>query len=224
MSSLSSAASSTAGCGQWFVHIIIIIINHIGNHHHYNDRHHLPFQGVDKLFPDDCGRLDNGRGALCFGDAVLCRQSKTIAIITNVIFSPLEDFWRHCVRYWWSGRQKNVKAIRKSELERRQEVRSDPPRVQGHQDLFIRIIWLKESPMMTDNQDQQASPSWRPTFDDDNQERAWMEYGSLEAKTTTSAGWTTPGQRFQPWPSWQSLPQLPRLSSSSVSSSWTSTP
>ena len=34
-------------------------------------------QGVDKLFPDDCGRLDNGRGALCFGDAVLCRQRKS---------------------------------------------------------------------------------------------------------------------------------------------------
>ena len=30
--------------------------------------------------------------------------------------------------------KKNVKAIRKSELERRREVRSDPPRVQGHQD------------------------------------------------------------------------------------------
>jgi hypothetical protein len=31
-------------------------------------------QGIDNLFPDDCGRLDSGVGALCFGDAVLCRQ------------------------------------------------------------------------------------------------------------------------------------------------------
>jgi len=35
-------------------------------------------QGVDKLFPDDCGRLDSGRGALCFGDAVLCRQRTSL--------------------------------------------------------------------------------------------------------------------------------------------------
>ena len=33
-------------------------------------------QGVDSLFPDDCGRDDKGMGKLCFGDAVLCRQSK----------------------------------------------------------------------------------------------------------------------------------------------------
>ena len=33
-------------------------------------------QGVDNLFPDDCGRFDTGIGKLCFGDATLCRQSK----------------------------------------------------------------------------------------------------------------------------------------------------
>ena len=33
-------------------------------------------KGKDKLFPDDCGRQDDGKGKLCFGDPELCRQSK----------------------------------------------------------------------------------------------------------------------------------------------------
>ena len=32
--------------------------------------------GKDKLFPDDCGRQDDGKGKLCFGDPELCRQSE----------------------------------------------------------------------------------------------------------------------------------------------------
>ena len=37
-------------------------------------------EGRDKLFPDDCGRLDNGKGALCFGDPALCRASKSCVL------------------------------------------------------------------------------------------------------------------------------------------------
>jgi hypothetical protein len=33
-------------------------------------------EGRDKLFPDDCGRFDDGKGKLCFGDPALCRESK----------------------------------------------------------------------------------------------------------------------------------------------------
>ena len=36
----------------------------------------LRAEGRDKLFPDDCGRLDDGKGKLCFGDPELCRQSE----------------------------------------------------------------------------------------------------------------------------------------------------
>ena len=36
----------------------------------------LRAEGRDPLFPADCGRLDDGKGKLCFGDPDLCRASK----------------------------------------------------------------------------------------------------------------------------------------------------
>jgi hypothetical protein len=36
----------------------------------------LRAEGKDKLFPDDCGRQDDGTGKLCFGDPDLCNASK----------------------------------------------------------------------------------------------------------------------------------------------------
>ena len=36
----------------------------------------LRSEGRDPLFPADCGRDDDGKGKLCFGDPDLCRASK----------------------------------------------------------------------------------------------------------------------------------------------------
>ena len=36
----------------------------------------LRSEGRDPLFPADCGRDDEGKGKLCFGDPDLCRASK----------------------------------------------------------------------------------------------------------------------------------------------------
>ena len=38
----------------------------------------LRSQGRDELFPSDCGRDDEGKGKLCFGDPDLCRASKLL--------------------------------------------------------------------------------------------------------------------------------------------------
>ena len=38
----------------------------------------LRAEGRDKLFPDDCGRQDDGKGKLCFGDPDLCRARESI--------------------------------------------------------------------------------------------------------------------------------------------------
>ena len=43
--------------------------------------------GKDKLFPDDCGRQDDGKGKLCFGDPELCRQSEHFIIYQWTHFS-----------------------------------------------------------------------------------------------------------------------------------------
>ena len=40
--------------------------------------------GIDKLFPDDCGRdTDKGTGKLCFPDGKLCENSKLKSFCTN---------------------------------------------------------------------------------------------------------------------------------------------
>ena len=55
--------------------------------------------GQDSLFPD-CGRQDNGRGALCFGDAVLCNQRKFLLLLFGFIWKNLELIPSEQGRVW----------------------------------------------------------------------------------------------------------------------------
>jgi len=56
----------------------------------------LRAEGRDKLFPDDCGRQDDGKGKLCFGDPDLCRARTSLFGVErfgghNYYFSWLDE-------------------------------------------------------------------------------------------------------------------------------------
>jgi len=57
--------------------------------------------GKDKLFPDDCGRQDDGKGKLCFGDPELCRQR------TNLF--GVESFGGHNYYFSWLDEDAKVR-------------------------------------------------------------------------------------------------------------------
>jgi len=57
--------------------------------------------GKDKLFPDDCGRQDDGKGKLCFGDPDLCRQR------TNLF--GVESFGGHNYYFSWLDEDAKVR-------------------------------------------------------------------------------------------------------------------
>merc|ERR1711953_79519 len=52
-------------------------------------------EGRDKLFPDDCGRQDDGKGKQCFGDPALCRQRTNLAGVQQ--FGGHNYYWKRCM-------------------------------------------------------------------------------------------------------------------------------
>ena len=50
----------------------------------------LRSQGRDSLFPDDCGRDDEGKGKLCFGDHDLCRASHLCRLFGDLEVSYID--------------------------------------------------------------------------------------------------------------------------------------
>jgi hypothetical protein len=58
-------------------------------------------EGRDKLFPDDCGRLDDGKGKLCFGDPALCKERTNLA--------GVEQFGGHNYYFSWLDQDSKVR-------------------------------------------------------------------------------------------------------------------
>jgi len=61
----------------------------------------LRAEGRDKLFPDDCGRQDDGKGKLCFGDPDLCRARTSLF--------GVESFGGHNYYFSWLDESSKVR-------------------------------------------------------------------------------------------------------------------
>jgi hypothetical protein len=48
--------------------------------------------GIDKLYPEDCGRDKNNKGLLCFPDGKLCSQSNILISITRGLLRYAQRF------------------------------------------------------------------------------------------------------------------------------------
>merc|ERR1712088_1161061 len=107
--SLASPAHGQGGFGNFIHNLFRPIMRPLNNFlrpinfglrdiFHFGPRTNAAFraEGRDKLFPDDCGRLDDGKGALCFGDPALCRERTNLAGVQqfgghNYYFSWLDE-------------------------------------------------------------------------------------------------------------------------------------
>ena len=58
--------------------------------------------GVDKLFPDDCGRnTQTGRGKLCFPDGQLCADRKySFRTYFYLVLLKSQISWQHWLQQW----------------------------------------------------------------------------------------------------------------------------